>query len=51
MIWSEEAIDYDAGFELIKTESGTIQRPRKIGCWVLTVQECDEILRRRKNES
>jgi len=47
MIWSEHAIDYEAGFDV--DEYGCAH-PRKIGCYVLTLEECDEILKKRFGE-
>ncbi|MBD3185022.1 hypothetical protein GF312_22250 [Candidatus Poribacteria bacterium] len=47
MIYSEECIDPTAGFDLVDTEHGVIQKPRKLGYWVLTAEEALEIMRNR----
>ena len=33
-----------------EVRSRLTNRPRKIGCWVLTIEECQEILEARKDE-
>ena len=45
MIWSDKAIDYSAGLD--KQPDGSM-KPRKIGCYVLTIEECEAILEKRK---
>jgi len=57
MIWSNKAIDYSKGVDIIDWKTKKIyteekaQHPRKIGTWVLTIEECSKILKeRRKNE-
>jgi hypothetical protein len=45
MIWSEYAIDYSKGFVV---QPDGIAKPNAIGCYVMTIEECEEALRRRK---
>lgn len=40
MIYSSVAIDYSAGVDY--AVDGTI-KPRKIGCYVYTIEECEQI--------
>ena len=47
MIWSSKAADYSEGTTL--QPDGTLN-PNKIGCYVLTLEEVDEILKARKNK-
>ena len=49
MIWSEHSIDPTAGFDYDE-QKGTLV-PRKLGCWVMTVEEGWEIINKRKNET
>jgi len=62
-IWSEVAIDYSAGLDIVDIIGGKIyteddakkqpkciktrlvNRPRKIGCWVTTIEESEEALK------
>ncbi len=41
MIWSKESIDPSCGFDI--QPDGTM-KPRKIGCWVMTIEEAKEAL-------
>lgn len=45
MIWNPEAIDYSAGVDFMP--DGTI-KPRKIGCYVFTIEEAQEIMKERE---
>jgi len=48
MIWSPYCIDETKGFVLQCDGSA---KPNKLGRMVMTLKECDEYLRRRRNES
>lgn len=43
-VWSDKCVDERAGFDFMS--DGTM-RPRKIGRWVLTHEECLEYMRQR----
>jgi hypothetical protein len=45
MIWSKYCIDETKGFDLV--EQTKTLKPRKIGRYVLTLEECNEILKKR----
>ena len=50
MIYSKDAIDYEAGFDLVETPCGIIMKPRKIGCYVLTIEELRQIIKERNSK-
>jgi hypothetical protein len=43
-VWNKDAIDYDS--PLIFCPSGEII-PTKIGCYVMTIEECEKVLSQR----
>jgi hypothetical protein len=43
--WSQWAIDYAAGFDVDPVTKCAV--PRKIGCHVATLEECDAFLKHR----
>jgi len=45
MIWSSQCINPEKGFELQKDSSA---KPNRLGYYVLTVQECKELLDQRR---
>lgn len=45
MIWSKYCIDETAGFDIDNSTKTLV--PRKIGRYVLTIAECNEILKNR----
>jgi len=45
MIWSDSCINPTAGFDI--QENGTM-KPKKLGYWVMTIEECQEYLNKRK---
>lgn len=60
-VFNKLAIDYEAGLDVVDSETGQVitdpdnyshkrrlvLKPRKIGCMVMTVDECKEALRKR----
>ena len=49
-VWSDVAIDYGAGFDVVDTPYGKCLSPRKIGCFVMTIKEAEECLKERRKE-
>jgi hypothetical protein len=47
MIWNPDAIDYSSECQI--QPDGTMKWS-KIGCWVYTIEECNEIMKRRERE-
>jgi hypothetical protein len=46
-VWNPNAIDYSAGLDVVDYKGVLILRARKIGCWVMTVEESRACLEKR----
>ena len=47
VIWSNEAIDYEAGFDIVEG----VLKPRKIGCYVMSYEEAVDFQKKWKPKS
>ncbi|MDX1699769.1 MAG: hypothetical protein R3250_04075 [Melioribacteraceae bacterium] len=47
-IWSDKCIDESAGFDVDPITKQA--KPRKLGAWVMTIEECKECLKERRKK-